>query len=57
MPQHRNVDPLNPMERPLCSNCGWPMWITRVEPHELEQEHHVYKCERCEIEEYFPAKM
>ena len=25
-------DPPDPMDRPLCSNSGWTMWIARSEP-------------------------
>ena len=57
MPQSTNFDPPDPIVRPLCSSCGWTMWIARIEPHEPDREKHIYKCEGCEVEEFFLVKM
>ena len=52
MPQSDNFEPPKPTDRPLCSNCGWIMWIALIEPHEEpEQQRHTFKCHRCDYEE------
>ncbi len=52
MSQPNNFDPPEPTERPLCSNCGWTMWVMLIEPHD-EPDHvkHTFKCHRCDYEE------
>jgi hypothetical protein len=47
-----NFAPPEPTERPLCSNCGWLMWVTLVEQHEdPELAKHTFKCHQCDYEE------
>ncbi len=41
-------DPPEPTDRPICANCGWPMWIAPIDLHELSQDKHTFKCEQCE---------
>jgi hypothetical protein len=52
MSQPGNFEPPEPTERPLCSNCGWTMWVALIEPHD-EPDHvkHNFKCHRCDYEE------
>jgi hypothetical protein len=51
-----NEPPL-PSDRPVCANCGWTMWIARIEQLDASKDQHVYKCERCEHEQTFIAKL
>jgi hypothetical protein len=51
MSQPGNFDPPNPIDRPLCSNCGWTMWIAAIEPHDDGCDRHTLKCHRCEHQE------
>jgi hypothetical protein len=52
-----NFEPPGPLERPLCSNCGWTMWIATIEPHQEGHERHTLKCTRCETEEIAIVKL
>jgi len=51
MSESSDFDPPDPIERPICSNCGWTMWIARIESHEPGFDRHTYKCQRCDFEE------
>ena len=52
MSQPTSFDPPAAGDRPICSTCGWTMWITLVEPHhEPDCEKHTFSCHRCEYEE------
>ena len=51
MPDTQNFDPPDPIDRPICSNCGWTMWIACIEPHEPGFDRHTLKCHRCEFED------
>jgi hypothetical protein len=55
MPQTN--DPPLPTDRPVCSACGWTMWIARIEPHEVGHEKHVFKCDRCDSEHDIIVKL
>jgi hypothetical protein len=46
-----NFDPPDPIDRPVCANCGWTMWIARIEPHEPGYDRRTLKCQRCDTEE------
>ena len=47
-----NLVPPEPAKRPLCSSCGWLMWVTLIEPHQdPEFSKHTFKCHRCDYEE------
>jgi hypothetical protein len=47
-----NLVPPEPTKHPLCSSCGWLMWVTLIEPHnEPESSKHTFKCHRCDYEE------
>jgi len=52
-----NFEPPEPADRPLCSNCGWTMWIARIERHETGAHERTYRCHRCELEEIKIAKI
>jgi hypothetical protein len=51
MSQPDNFEPPGPGDRPLCANCGWTMWIARIEPHIPGHDKHTFKCTRCEFED------
>jgi hypothetical protein len=51
-----NEPPL-PTDRPICANCGWTMWIARIEPLAADKDQHVYKCERCDHEQILIIKL
>ena len=51
MSQPDNFDPPDQSDRPICSNCGWTMWIARIAPHIPGHDKHTFKCSRCEFEE------
>ncbi len=51
MSDTHSFDPPDPIERPICSSCGWTMWIARIEPHEPGLDKHTFKCDRCAGEE------
>ena len=56
MSEPDNFDP--PKQRPLCSNCGWIMWITLIEPHDdPDLTKHTFKCHRCDFEEIKVVKI
>ena len=57
MSDPQNFEPPGPLERPLCSNCGWTMWIATIEPHQEGHERHTLKCTRCETEEIVIVKL
>lgn len=57
MSESDNFEPPDPTDRPLCSNCGWTMWIARIEPHESDSHRHTLKCSRCENEEIIIVKL
>jgi hypothetical protein len=57
MSEPDNFEPPQPTDRPLCSNCGWTMWIARIEPHEPDSHKHTFKCSRCENEEFIIVKL
>ncbi len=57
MSDSENFEPPDPTDRPLCSNCGWTMWIAQIEPHEPDSHKHTYKCSRCENEEIIIIKL
>jgi hypothetical protein len=45
-------DPPDPTARPICSNCGWTMWVALIEPHDdPDCAKHTFKCHRCDYEE------
>jgi hypothetical protein len=52
-----NFDPPEPTDRPICSNCGWTMWIARIEPHAPGHHKHTLKCTRCDKEEEIIVKL
>ncbi len=52
MSQSDCFDPPEPGDRPVCSNCGWTMWITLIEPHDgSDQVKETFKCRRCDYKE------
>ena len=57
MSDSKGFDPPSPIERPICANCGWTMWIAHVEKHEPGYDRHTYKCQRCEFEETKVVKL
>ena len=52
-----DFEPPDPAERPICSSCGWTMWIARIEPHEDEGHRHTLKCTRCDTEEIIIVRL
>jgi hypothetical protein len=52
-----NFDPPEPADRPICSNCGWTMWIARIEPHAPGHHKHTLKCTRCDKQEEIIVKL
>ncbi len=40
-----------PPDRPLCSNCGWTMWIARIEPDNEDHDKHTFACSHCDYQE------
>jgi hypothetical protein len=52
MSQSESFEPPEPTGRPLCSNCGWTMWVTLIEQHvEPDNAKHTFRCHRCDYEE------
>jgi hypothetical protein len=52
MSQSHGFEPPEPEERPICSNCGWTMWVSTIEPHDdPDSVKHTFKCHRCDYEE------
>jgi hypothetical protein len=51
MSQPDNFDPPEMADRPLCSNCGWTMWIASREPDKAGHDKHTLRCHRCDFEE------
>jgi len=44
-------DPPEPTDRPLCSNCGWTMWIARIEPDKPDHDKHTFDFSRCDYQQ------
>jgi len=38
MPRIHTFDPPDPMDRPLCSNFGWAMWIAQSGPDKSDYD-------------------
>lgn len=57
MPESDSFEPPDPIDRPLCSACGWTMWIANIEPHEPGHERHTLKCARCDAEDMVLVKL
>lgn len=57
MPDTHSFDPPDPMDRPICANCGWTMWVARIEPHQTGYDRHTLKCQRCDTEEIKIVKL
>ncbi len=57
MSQPDNFEPPDPSDRPICSNCGWTMWIARIEPHIEGHDKRTFKCDRCDTEESVVVKL
>jgi hypothetical protein len=34
--------------RPVCSGCGVPLWLTRIEPHKGRFARRTFECPHCE---------
>jgi ribosomal protein S27AE len=40
------------VERPACPQCGWPMWIARIEPTDnADHDQRTFECPRCDHSE------
>jgi hypothetical protein len=46
-----NFEPPDPVDRPICANCGWTMWIASIEPDAPGHDRHTLKCHRCDFED------
>jgi hypothetical protein len=57
MSDAENFEPPEPGDRPICSNCGWTMWIARIEQHAPGHHKHTLKCTRCDNEEEIIVKL
>jgi hypothetical protein len=57
MSDAENFEPPEPGDRPICSNCGWTMWIARIEQHAPGHHKHTLKCTRCDNEEELIVKL
>jgi hypothetical protein len=36
--------------RPVCSKCGAPMWLIRIEPDKSGCARRTFECPRCQIQ-------
>ena len=43
---HYIPDPPN-VEHPRCSQCGVPMWLTRLEPDKPDHDKRTFECKAC----------
>lgn len=34
--------------RPVCSKCGAPMWLIRIEPEKPDRAQRTFECPRCQ---------
>jgi hypothetical protein len=44
---HFADSPMTTAVRPVCSKCGTPMWLTRIEPDRLGCARRTFECPRC----------
>jgi predicted RNA-binding Zn-ribbon protein involved in translation (DUF1610 family) len=43
------LDPPKPsVDRPQCPECGWLMWLDRIEPDEPNGDRRTFECPRCQ---------
>lgn len=56
MPRFHIFDPPEPMDRPVCSNFGWTMWIARTEPDEPGHDKRTVEHRGREDQETKPVK-
>jgi ribosomal protein S27AE len=40
--------PVTTTARPVCSKCGSPMWLTRIEPDKFGFARRSFECPRCQ---------
>jgi DNA-directed RNA polymerase subunit RPC12/RpoP len=40
--------PVTTTPRPVCSKCGAPMWLTRIEPDKSGFARRSFECPRCQ---------
>ena len=45
---HFADSPVTTTVRPLCSKCGAPMWLTRIEPDKPGFARRSFECPRCQ---------
>jgi DNA-directed RNA polymerase subunit RPC12/RpoP len=41
-------DALATPARPVCSKCGAPMWLIRIEPDQMGCAQRTFECPRCQ---------
>jgi hypothetical protein len=46
-----HFEPPDPVDRPICSNCGWTMWIVSIALDRPGHDKHTFRCHGCEAEE------
>jgi len=35
------------IEHPACARCGVPMWLSRIEPEEMDTDRRTFECKAC----------
>jgi hypothetical protein len=45
-----HFEPPDPIDRPICSNCGWTMWVAAIALDRPGHHKHTFKCDGCQSE-------
>ena len=46
--QHSSIDRSHQeIEHPICTTCGAPTWLTRIETYNTDRDHRTFECQAC----------